>query len=435
MERLAETLDGWLDDRDRKPSAPSEGGEGAPSDPGARVDEPFPALPAPPVPSGPHPWDDLIEGPENRLALACLRLLARSPSDPPPDPPIGPDSDADSDADADSDSDAPEPIEAAWSPLVLHGPSGVGKTVLLDGFVRECLQRDPGRRVLRLDASAFIAACVEAVRNRAWRAFRARTRDLDVLIFEDVPGLARSPLAAREAVAMLDDLRRSGAIVVGAASARPGDWPAELPRHLVDRWEGGLALRLEPPGPESLRRHALRRARLLALRLAPDAIEALVRDHPSYRGLDGALARLKWKPRLARAGASASASQFAPSRTDGDPDPADNPVPTLAAITEAVARRYGVPSAALRGADRRQTLAEPRHLAMYLARRRGAAGVAAIGRHFGGRDPATVRHACGKIEERARTDPALLAVIASLLAELGAPAPITPESPRAPFRK
>src|SRR4029077_9877443 len=80
-----------------------------------------------------HPWDGFLTGPENALAHASVLALARG--------------------------------EGGISPLLVHGPSGVGKSRLLQGLVGEWLLRMPGSTVARLEAEAFAAACALAVRR------------------------------------------------------------------------------------------------------------------------------------------------------------------------------------------------------------------------------------------------------------------------------
>ena len=86
---------------------------------------------------------------------------------------------------------------------------------------------------------------------------------------------------------------------------------------------------------------------------------------------------------------------------------------TIDTIAQGVARRFGVRLSVLRGPSRRALVVLARHLAMYLARTFTGSSFAAIGIYFGGRDSATVRHACKATALRLKTDPALAAVAAS----------------------
>jgi chromosomal replication initiator protein len=51
---------------------------------------------------------------------------------------------------------------------------------------------------------------------------------------------------------------------------------------------------------------------------------------------------------------------------------------------------------------------------MHLARALTGSSFAAIGTYFGGRDPATVRHACKAAADRITADPALAAAVAAI---------------------
>ena len=68
---------------------------------------------APDARGSPHPWDGYLTGPENELAMAAAQAMARGERD-------------------------------GISPLLVYGPSGVGKSRLLAGLVAEWLRRQPG---------------------------------------------------------------------------------------------------------------------------------------------------------------------------------------------------------------------------------------------------------------------------------------------------
>jgi chromosomal replication initiator protein len=144
-----------------------------------------------------------------------------------------------------------------------------------------------------------------------------------------------------------------------------------------------------------------------------------------YRTLDGWIARLGLEARLGREarGKGAGRRTGGPSRVL-DPETVavilaeetllSDPASTVDAIARVVAARFGVRLGVLRGPSRRASVVEARHLAIHLARTLTGSSFAAIGTYFGGRDPATVRHACKAAAERINADPALAAVVAAL---------------------
>ncbi len=313
----------------------------------------------------------------------------------------------------------------ALSPLVVHGPSGSGKTRLLSGLVAERLRRRPEAAVAHLEAETFAALCAEAAdRSGGWSELRARFRDLELLVLDDLHALERAPLALNELAHTLDALDEAGASVAVSARAGPGQWSASgmgWPRRLTSRLTAGLSVRIDPPGLESRRRYVLESARNRALRLSADAVEHLAERGDGYRTLDGWLSRLSLALSL-ESGSMAKARPLDPARVDAllsDDSGSLDAEQELDRLARAVASRFGVRLRDLRSGSRRQALVVPRHLAIFLVRRHTNLSYARIGTYFGGRDPKTIRHACQAAETRLSADPALASALAPLAGGLG----------------
>jgi chromosomal replication initiator protein len=352
-----------------------------------------------------HPWDGYLTGPENELAMAAAQAMARGE-------------------------------HHGLSPMVVHGPSGVGKSRLLAGLVAERLRRQPGSTVAHLDAETFAASYGEAANERAsadagngWSELRGRLREVDLLVLEDLEGLLRAPSARDELAHTLDALEAAGAAVAISARTAPGTWPRrEWPSRLISRLQAGLTVRIDPPGLTARRRYVLHHASRHGLTLPADAVEQLATTADGYRTLDGWLARLALEGRLGPqpAGAGSSSSPRAKTRSldtatvaailNEETILAESAV-SIESIARSVAARFGVRLALLRGPSRRASVVTARHLAMHLVRTLTGSSFAAIGNYFGDRDPATVRHACRAALERIAADPALATVANVITAE------------------
>jgi len=357
--------------------------------------------------ASPHPWDGYLIGSENELAMAAAQAMARGERD-------------------------------GISPLVVHGPSGVGKSRLLAGLVAERLRRQPGSSVVHMDAQAFTVACLEAGGEAAgvgWSALRGRFRCVDLFVLEDLEGLESVPVARDELAHALDALDAAGAAVAVSARSAPGTWQQRAwSIRLINRLLGGLAARIAPPVLASRRRYVLQRAAQQGVALQAEAVETLAQAADGYRPLDGWIARLALECRLNRAHEGKAGDQAVlrggqrphPRRGPDALDPHTvatilaeeallaEPLVTVDTIARAVAVRFGVRLGVLRGPSRRASVTAVRHLAMHLARTLAGSSFAAIGTYFGGRDPATVRHACRAAPLRLNADPTLAAAVATL---------------------
>jgi chromosomal replication initiator protein len=319
------------------------------------------------------------------------------------------------------------------SPLVVHGPSGVGKSRLLAGLAVEWPRRHLGAAITHVEAAAFAGACATAASQadgNGWAELRSRYRAVDLLVLEDIEGLERTPLALRELTHTLDALSALGSAVVLSARTAPGQWPRSAwPARLVNRLQGGLTVRIDPPSLASRRRFLHEGARARGLALTAEAVESLAETANGYRTLHGWLARLALEVRTER---GRDANEHGPRSKQAR---ASQPVTldliavtallaegtalagtglSIEQITRVVSSQFGVRHSALRGPGRQAAVVQARHLAMHLVRLHTSLSLAAIGAYFGNRDPATVRHACKTAALRIADDPALAAVVASI---------------------
>jgi chromosomal replication initiator protein len=359
-------------------------------------------------PVSPHPWDGYLSGSENELAIAAAQAMARGEHN-------------------------------GISPLVVYGPSGVGKSRLLAGLVTEWLRRQPDSAVAYLDAQAFISACLEAaaIAGRVgWSALRSRFRSVDLFVLEDLEGLERGSLARDELVHTLNALEATGAAMVFSARTAPGTWPNQTwPRRLIARLMGGLITCIAPPGLASRRRYVLQHAGLQGVALQAEAVEVLAQTADGYRTLEGWISRLALETRLKneqeKGQGHGRTSHIRQRSCMYESAPLDScmvttiladerllavPLATIDSIARIVAAQFGVQLRMLRGPSRRASIVSARHIAMHLARTFTGMSFSAIGAYFGSRDPATVRYACKIVTEHLNADPSLAAAVANLQA-------------------
>jgi chromosomal replication initiator protein len=291
------------------------------------------------------------------------------------------------------------------SPLLLHGPPGVGKSHLAAGLLAAVSETSPPRTARLIAAGDLTPNADDAV--NLWRDCLA----CDLLIVEDVQHLAGRSV---ESFARLVDCRvaRGGALMmtanVGPAQLR--DWPPRLTSLL----SAGLVVGLELPSPATRRYLLERLAQRQRLTAAPQVLDWLAEQYAGgIRPLLGAIAT------LAAISAASPRPLDLPTVQKRWPADAANRAPNpVQRILQRVARYYALETKELNSRSRQSRTLWPLQVAMFLVRERTGLPWNRIGDALGGRDPSTVRHAVRKVAERANSDPATASTLRQLAAEV-----------------
>jgi chromosomal replication initiator protein len=294
----------------------------------------------------------------------------------------------------------------AYNPLFLHGKPGLGKTHLLHAIGNYVQAYGDGLRVRYATVDTFTADFVKAVRSGNTRAFRARFRDADVLLVDDIQFLAEKLKTEEEFFHTFNALYEAGSQLVITSDRAPRDIEA-LEARLRERFECGLVAALEPPDFEARLAILQKRARLDALGEVPAETLAEIarRVTSSVRALEGALIRVVAYASLRGEEPEPGLAARVIGTLYGSAGAQHGS--SLADIQAAAASAVGVKPESLIAHDRRPKVALARQVAMYLAREMTEESLPSIGRHFGGRNHSTVLHAhrrvAGDLESRAET--------------------------------
>lgn len=191
---------------------------------------------------------------------------------------------------------------APVGPLFLHGPSGVGKTHLLEGIVQRAAERTPGLRARYITAEAFTNEFVAAIQSRSMDTFRKTWRSVRLLCIDDVHFLRGKQSTQNELLHTLDAIGARDARIVLASDEQPRKI-AQLSSQLVSRFMGGAVVRIDEPDELLCRRLFLAFAAARGLTLTEDGVTALIerarQEHRrSVREIEGLLTQVSAVRRL-----------------------------------------------------------------------------------------------------------------------------------------
>ncbi|MBX3365045.1 MAG: chromosomal replication initiator protein DnaA [Phycisphaeraceae bacterium] len=288
----------------------------------------------------------------------------------------------------------------AYNPLFIHGKVGLGKTHLLQAVCLKIKESHPETVIQYLSCESFVSHFTESIREGWMTEFRHAFRDVDVLVIDDIHFLGARVRSQEEFFHTFNTLYQANKQIVLSSDAPPEHIP-DLEERLVSRFKWGLVSEVEPPDYETRVAILKTKAKMRGLDLPEDvACHIAARVDTNIRELEGAVTKLQLRSvvegrpidlEIARA---ALGENTAPT-TSG---------PTIQAIIDAVTEFYSVRLTDLQSKRRQRSIALPRQVCMYLARRHTRHSLEEIGGYFGGRDHTTVMHAVRTVDEKRGVD-------------------------------
>ena len=311
----------------------------------------------------------------------------------------------------------------AYNPLFLYGLPGLGKTHLLHAIGNYVCAHGGGLRVRSTTAERFTNEFVAAIQAQGTESFKARFRDIDVLLIDDVQFLQRKAKTEEEFFHTFNALYETGSQLVLTCDRLPADMAA-LEARLLERFQAGLVAELR--APDFATRLAILRKRVQhdAIELPDEgALHAIAhRITTNARALEGALIRVvAFHSLTGRPIDAALADEVLSGLYPAPRAAARRERPTIERVQELTCAAFGVSRDELLSTTRSGTVAWARQVAMYLARRHTGASLPAIGAGFGGRNHTTVMYACRKAGERLAADPTAQALVHDLERRLAEP--------------
>jgi chromosomal replication initiator protein len=288
----------------------------------------------------------------------------------------------------------------AYNPLFIHGGVGLGKTHLLQAVCSKVLERDPDARILYLSCDSFINQFINAIETGEMNQFRFRYRQVDVLVIDDIHFLAGRDRTQEEFFHTFNTLYQNHKQIILSADCPPSEIP-ELEERLVSRFNWGLVARIEKPCYETRVAILKKKARMRGLELPDDVVCYIAaKVENNTRELEGAITKVQGMGLLQNGVIDLELAKAAL----GDTATAEQRRVTIQMIFDAVTKYYNVRLSDLQSKKRHKSIAFPRQVCMYLARRHTRYSLEEIGGYFGGRDHTTVLHAVRTVDGDCKED-------------------------------
>ena len=335
-----------------------------------------------------YTFENFIEGPETRLACAASRAVSEQPHD-------------------------------AYNPLFIHGDVGLGKTHLLNAICQQLATSSPGVGIYYVSCESFTTQFMDAVKAGEMPEFRHRFRDVDMLVIDDIHFLAKLDRSQEEFFHTFNSLYQAGKQIVLSSDAPPHEIP-DLESRLISRFQSGLVVEISPPSYETRIQIVRQKGRIRGLDVNDDVTSFIASVITrNIREIEGAVAKLHLRHVREKRPIDVGLARESIDHAESDIAPEIN----VTVIIDAVTRHFDVRLADLQSKRRQKSIAQPRQICMFLARKHTRYSLEEIGGWFGGRDHTTVMHAVRTIEQRCENDESLSRTVQAIEQRILSPRP------------
>ncbi len=317
-----------------------------------------------------HTFENFVEGDCNRLARASGYAVANKPGG------------------------------TAFNPLLIYGGVGLGKTHLAQAIGIAIKEMHPGKIVLYVQSETFAHQFIDALQNSRINDFVHFYQMVDVLIVDDVAFFSGKEKTQDVFFTIFNYLHQNGKQIILTSDKAPMEIQG-IEQRLLSRFKWGLSADIGAPDLET--RIAILEKKMYAsgIELPKEVVEYIAYSvNTNIREIESALHTLLAQASLNR---KAITLELAKQMVDKYVKNTAREV-TIEYIQKIVCDHFDLPIEMLKSKTRKREVVQARQISMYFSKKMTKNSLANIGAHCGGKDHATVLHACRTVVNLSETD-------------------------------
>lgn len=316
-----------------------------------------------------YTFDSFVEGESNKLARAVALSIAEKPG------------------------------QVTFNPFFLYGPSGVGKTHLVNAIGVRLRELHPEKRILFVSAHVFKTQYTDAVIHNTSNDFINFYQSIEVLIIDDIQEIttAKTQQAFFHIFNHLQQNRRQLIITCD----RPPVLFEGIEERMLTRFKWGMIAEMEKPDTKLRKAILESKIRRDGLSFPAEVVQYIAQNvESSVRELEGIINSIMAYSVVDNCDIDLALTARVVARAVN----LEKRELTVETILSAVCQHYGVKQKEVLSKSRKQAIVQARQLAMYLCHKYTDMSYSQIGRQIGRRDHSTVLYSCDQTARRISID-------------------------------
>ena len=292
------------------------------------------------------------------------------------------------------------PGKTPFNPLFLFGGPGLGKTHIAQAIGIDIKERFPETVVLYVTGNEFKTQYMDAVKGNRIVDFLAFYQRIDVLIVDDIQDMVGQG-TQNSFFNVFNHLHQNGKQLIFTSDRAPVDLQ-NFEERLLSRFKWGLSVELSRPDYDT-RLHMLRsRAQREGVDVSEDVLSFLAsRVKSNFRELEGTLISLVAHATLGHRDITVDLAENITGKIVSE----QSSDISIDLIVNTVCEYFNITRDMMLSKTRKRQIVQARQIAMYECRNLiGNCSLSTIGAELGGKDHATVLHACSTVQDLMATD-------------------------------
>ena len=301
---------------------------------------------------------------------------------------------------------------AQYNPMMLYGGVGLGKTHLMQAIGNHIKAENPQMKVMYVAGPEFTTNFVQSIRTNRAHEFEKYYKSLDMLIVDDIQFLEGKESTQDSFFQIFNSLYQLKKQIVLSCDKPPHQLEG-LEERLITRFQWGLTVDIQPPDLETRIAILNKKSEKEGFFVPYEVLEFIALNiKDNIRSLEGCLKSLIFDAEITRNPINLDMAKRSVLKFGGIKNKKQNI--DISAIISIVAKFFNIDESLLRLKSKQQEIVLARHTAMYLSKELTSSSLQTIGAHFGGRNHATVIHACRCIVDSINNDPAFKDKVAQI---------------------